>query len=42
MFFYPEEDNVLGQYETSLNGTNTEEVRHITTGSREVVFVTKC
>ena len=29
-FYYPEEDNVLGQHETSLNGTNTEEIRDIT------------
>ena len=23
-FYYPEEDHVLGQHETSLNGTNTD------------------
>ena len=26
-FYYPEEDNVLGQHEKRLNGTNTEEIR---------------
>ena len=31
-FYYPEEDNVFGQhaYETSLNDTNTEEIRDVT------------
>ena len=30
-FYYPEEDNVLGQHETSLNETNTEKIRDVTT-----------
>ena len=30
VFHYPEEDHVLGQHETSLNGTNTKEIRDIT------------
>ena len=29
-FYYPEEDDVLGQHETSLNGTNSEEIRQTT------------
>ena len=31
VFYYPEEDNVLGQHETSLNETNTEEIRDVAT-----------
>ena len=30
VFYYPEEDNVLGQHETSLNETNIEEIRDVT------------
>ena len=30
VFHYPEEDNVLGQHETSLNETNIEEIRDVT------------
>ena len=29
--YYPEEDNVLGQHETSLNETNIEDIRDVTT-----------
>ena len=31
VFYYREEDNVLGQHETTLNETNTEEIRDVTT-----------